>query len=326
MHAAPHVLTVKPAPSPPPEPLPDVTNAVPVRDAGHLPSTSEQFRALQREIERNRPAVQSAKQKSDQLNAEATGLRRRLMETTARVQDLEDEKGRIDAELARLVPEERMMSLQFSGDRVRVARLLAVLERLQSDMPPVIAIKSDDALSAARGAMVLGDSVPRIYHEAAVLSDRLLALRHKRAELTRRKADSLRVSTQLTSARIELDQLLAIKSEEADAASAQYGDLQAQLDAAAAQASNLESLLAKVAALRQRPAGQGIVVVAAENGGNPGALRRGDLVRPVAGRMAAGGMDGVGGARAPGVTYDAPAGASVVAPARRRGALCRLLP
>ena len=72
------------------------------------------------------------------------------------MQALEDEKGQIDAELARLVPEEQAMAATFVRDRAEVASLLAVLERLQSDMPPVIALKADDALSAARGAMVLG--------------------------------------------------------------------------------------------------------------------------------------------------------------------------
>jgi septal ring factor EnvC (AmiA/AmiB activator) len=189
-----------------------------------------------------------------------------------------------------------------------------VLERLQSDMPPVLALKANDALSAARGAMVLGGTLPRIYQAAKELSQRLTALRAKQVELTQHRLASARVGVQLASARTELDQLLAIKSQEAQEATAQYGDLEARLDAAAEQADNLKSLLAKVAALRQRPAGQGIIVVSALNTAGVSPLRRGAIVRPVEGSAIAGGVDGVGGARAPGLTFLSAPGAGVVAP------------
>lgn len=311
---APARVRVVPAQPPKTDPLPDVTGAVSLRDARKLPSTADQYNALRQEIDKNKPAAEDAKRKSDQLNSEAADLRKRLADTTAHVQALEEEKGRIDAELARLGPEEQVMAATFVRDRAEVASLLAVLERLQSDMPPVIALKADDALSAARGAMVLGGTLPRIYRAAAELSERLKALRAKQVELSQRRVESARVSLQLAGARTELDQLLAIKSQEAQEATAQYGDLEAQLDAAAEQADNLKSLLAKVAALRLKPVGPGIIVVSALNTAGGGALRRGAIVRPVAGSAIAGGVEGVGGARAPGLTFLTAPGAAVVAP------------
>jgi septal ring factor EnvC (AmiA/AmiB activator) len=202
----------------------------------------------------------------------------------------------------------------IAQDRTETVRLLAVLERLQSDMPPVIAVRSDDALAAARGAMVLGSSVPRIYQAAALLSRQLSALRAKRAELIARQRESIKVSVQLNDARAELDQLLAIKSQEADEASARYGDLEARLEAEAGRAASLEALLAKVATLRAHPEGQGIVTVSAANLPRSSANQRRSIVRPVAGPAVPGGMDGVGGPRAPGVTILAPAGSDVVSP------------
>jgi murein hydrolase activator len=313
-HHAPAAQHVRVVPATPLEPIPDMSHALPAHEATKLPSTADQYKTLRQEIDENRPAAESAKHKSDLLNGEAADLRKRLIDTTAHVQALEEEKGRIDDELARLVPEEKTMAATFVRDRAEVASLLAVLERLQSDMPPVIVLKADDALSAARGAMVLGGTLPRIYQAAAELSDRLKALRAEQVELTQRRADGARVAAQLASARVELDQLLAIKSQEADEASAQYGDLEARLEAAAEQAADLKSLLAKVAALRLRPAGQGIIVVSAVNAQLEGPLRRGAIVRPVVGPATSGGVDDVGGARAPGLTFLAPPGALVVAP------------
>ncbi len=292
----------------------DLSAAVPAHEVAKLPSTAAQYRALQTEIDKNRPAVEGARRRSALLNKEAADLRRRLTDTAARVQALEEDKGRIDAQLARLAPEERAMAAAFARDRSAVAKLLAVLERLQSDMPPVIALRADDALGAARGAMVLGASLPRIYKAAAELSGRLQALGRERAELFVRRREGARNAAELDDARVQLDQLLAIKAQEADEASAQYGDLQSRLDAAAGAAANLESLLAKVAQLRTRMAGQGIVVVSAENRPRPDALRRGALVRPVVGQLVVGGIEGIGGDRAPGLTFFAAAGAEVVSP------------
>jgi septal ring factor EnvC (AmiA/AmiB activator) len=294
--------------------LRDMTGAIPVSQAAKLPSTTEQYKSLKSQIETTRPAVASAKQKSDALKAQAAHLRAQLIATAARVQSLEEEKGELGVTIADLTAQEKSLAAQFARDRVQVARLLAVLERLQQDMPPVLVMKSDDALGAARGAMLLGVSLPRVYGAAAALSRQLDDLRRTRAELIVRRTQSARNAIQLTSARVELDQLLAMKSREAEQANAQYGDLQAKLDAAADQAANLGSLLAKVAALRAEPTGGGITVVMAQNAGGQARPQRGSILRPVIGRM----VNGGGGDRAPGLSFVTAASAQVVAPADSR--------
>ena len=64
-----------------------------------------------------------------------------------------------------------------------MTRLLAVLERLQHDMPPALAVRPDDALAAARGAMLVGASLPPVYTEAAALARRIETLKATRAAL-----------------------------------------------------------------------------------------------------------------------------------------------
>ncbi len=71
----------------------------------------------------------SARQKSATLRAQAAALRKKLIDTAARVQNLEADKGTLDAAIAELVIEERQMQSNFERDRVKVAKLLAVLER-----------------------------------------------------------------------------------------------------------------------------------------------------------------------------------------------------
>jgi septal ring factor EnvC (AmiA/AmiB activator) len=277
-----------------------------------LPSTADQYRALQDEIAKNRPQVEDAKHKSDALNAQASSLRQRLVTTAAQVQLFEEQKGRLDGEITSLAAEERTSSAKFQRDRANVARLLAVLERLQQDMPPVLVLRPDDALSASRGAMMLGAALPRIYKAAAELAQRLTYLKKTRAELVVRRAEGARNEIALSSARSELDQLLAMKAQEADEASARYGDLASQLDSAADEAASLESLLSKVAALRGQHPAQAVVVVAAQNVSLD--LRHDSLLRPVVGRIVRGDIDSPGGEHAPGLSILAPPAARVVAP------------
>lgn len=292
----------------------DLSNAVPASSADHMPSSSAQYQALQSEIAKSRPAVEDAKQKSDALNAQAAALRQQLITTAAHVQDLEQQKIALDNEVSRLTTESAQLSGDFAQRRFKVAALLAVLERMQHDMPPVMAIRQGDALAGAHTAMLLGATFPRLYRAAAELSHRLAIMQHTRAELVRRRAEDAQNSVRLESARGRLDQLLAMKSREAVAANAQYGDLSARLDAAANEAQSLEILLRKVAALRNAPTAQGEVVVAARNASDQ-VLQRHSLLPPVVGRMEAGDGAPEGAPRAPGISFFPPPGAQVIAPA-----------
>ena len=285
---------------------------MPARDAAHLPSTADQFRRLKGDLAKGKPIVDSAKAHSDLLKAQAQALRQQLVATALRVQTLEKQKIVLDAAIARLAAEDNKLSAGFEHDRIAVARLLAVIERLQHDTPPALALRPDDALGAARGAMLVGASLPDVYGNAAALARRIEALQRNRAALIARRADGVRNAGLLVKARVDLNQLLASKSAQALTADAAYGALRTRLVAIAEQASNLEVLLAKVAELRTRPAQQTVVVVTAQNQG--GGTQRGSLLQPVVGTMLLGQNAG-GSAHGPGVTFAAAPGAQVVAPA-----------
>lgn len=289
-------------------------NAIPASQAGKLPTTQERYRSLKTQIEKTKPGVESARQKSQRLQSEAASLRRKLIATAARVQALETEKTRLDADIVRLAHDERTMSAGFARDRVQVSHLLAVLQRLQLDMPPAIALEPNDALAASRGAMVLGASLPRLYGAAAALAKRLEALRRTQAALVVRRAEDARNAVKLGSARRDLDQLLAIREREAATATGTYAALQTQFDVIAREAADLETLLERVAALRTGAPQRGMVVVTADNGPRSEAPARGSLLRPVVGEIVKGSAEGAAD-RAPGLTFFTPAGAAVVAPA-----------
>ena len=291
----------------------DTSQGVPATQAGKLPSTGERYKSLQQQIRKTKPSVETAKQKSAALKAEALALRRKLIVTVARVQSLEREKQTLDTQVSQLAAQEKTLSASFAKDRVRVARLLGLLERVQSDYPPAIALQPEDALKASRGAMVLGASLPQLYAAAAALAHRIEALKTTRASLAARRADAARNLAALTDARSDLDQLVARREMEAGAASEAYAGLQTQLDTILKEATDLKSLLDRVASLRSAAQQSGMTVVTAANDQpvrGPGG--RATLLRPVNGQIVPGGYEGTA---MPGLAFITAPSAAVVAPA-----------
>ena len=119
---------------PPEQPI-DLSHALPSKAMGALPSSAEQLQALKGQLQTQTPQVAAAKQKSDVLAHEAAALRVQLIDTAARIEQLERDKIDQDARIADLQTQVDRLNAGFVHDRVAVTRLIAVLERLQHDMP-----------------------------------------------------------------------------------------------------------------------------------------------------------------------------------------------
>jgi septal ring factor EnvC (AmiA/AmiB activator) len=288
---------------------------MPAAAAAHLPSTATQYHALESEIAKSRPLVEDAKRQSDALKASVAALRQQMIKTAARIQQLEQQKLWLDAEVGKLARDSARLSERFREQRTEVGTLLAAVQRMQHDTPPVIAIRAGDAIGAAHTSMLLGATLSRLYAAAGDLAHRLAALEHTRTDLAHRRAEAATNAAVLASTRTELDQLLAMKSKEADEADASYGDLASRLDAAASEASNLDAVLRKAEALRATAAAHDLVVVAARDARSAALPASGALQPPVVGRMVEGDGTADGASRAPGVSFIAPPEAQVVAPA-----------
>jgi septal ring factor EnvC (AmiA/AmiB activator) len=302
-----------PRPSPPvtqtPEPAIDLSHALPGKALASLPSSSQQLKSLSSELNQGKPQLASAKEKSDTLAAEASALRQKLIATAARIESLERQKNEADAQIVRLTQENTRLSAGFANDRVAITKLLGILERLQHDMPPALAMHPDDALGAVRGSMLIGASLPPVYARAAGLSRRIDSLKRTRQELERQQAQAADTAARLTVARNELDVLLSQKEKEAEAAAQSYGTLKNELEKVARQAADFQALLARVKALRDK-AGQGsaqnVVIVTAEKTGILGGLARNSLLEPVVGTQENGSSS---------LSYVTQPGAQVIAPA-----------
>jgi murein hydrolase activator len=319
----PRVNVIAPTPRPAPavtqtpEPVIDLSHALPGKALAKLPSSAQQLKSLSSELKQGQPQLASAKEKSDSLAAEAASLRKKLIATAARIEDLEQQKVDADAQIVRLTAEDASLSAGFARDRMAVTKLLAVLERLQHDMPPALAMRPDDALGAARGAMLIGASLPPVYAQAASLSRRIDTLKRTRLALEQQLAQAADTAARLNVARGQLDELLAQKEQAAAGAAETYGTLKTQLATVARQAADFQALLARVKALRQKDdensggtPDQSVVTVSAENTGSLGGLGKNSLLEPVVGSVV-----GAKESATSGLSYATQPGAQVIAPA-----------
>jgi murein hydrolase activator len=112
----------------------------------------------------------------DALAADRGALNQQLIDTAARVRDLE---ASIEATQARLKPlDEQEAVLRKSLDQRQgaVVEILAVLQRVGHQPPPVLFVQPEDALRAVRTAITLGAMVPSMRAQADALAGDLANL------------------------------------------------------------------------------------------------------------------------------------------------------
>jgi len=297
----------------------DLSHALPGASLATLPSSQQQLGALKQELAKNRPVLAGAKVKSELLASEAAALRGKLIATAARIQGLERDQSALAGQITELEAQDDALGNGFAADRISVTRLLAILERLQHDMPPALAVRPDDALAAARGAMLIGASLPPVYAKAAVLARRIEELKATRASLITRRNEAILNAAALAKAHADLEALSAQKDREAAGAAEFTNTLATRLDQVARQAADFAALVTRVETLRRAepsPAEASIVTVTAQNAGstlkNYSVLAKGSLLEPVNGTPVPVGPEND---KNPGLTYATLPGAQVIAPA-----------
>jgi len=279
---------------------------------------TERYEEARRALESNRAAEAKTEAERIRLKRETENLQARLVANATRVQELEQELAGTEAGIDRLNVRARELQAGFERDREPVAHLLAVLQRLDSDEPPALALRPDDSLAAARGAMLLGAMLPPVYERAADLARRLRALQTTLAALEQKGNQARATSAALTNARGELGKLIERRGAETAAAETRLAAIRSVTADVAREAGDLKSLMDRIASLRAQ-SGQRMTIVTAATVSRP-ELRRGALRRPVMGRMMAGGPDAplpvtAKGAGISGLWFTAQGRAQAVAPA-----------
>lgn len=278
----------------------------------------EELKRLQDEIAATaeRRAEDDAERQA--LSAELTTLRAESAAIAAEVQTLERELSRAEQRIGELSARDAELTVALEQRRDRIGPLLGALQRLRRDPPPALAVAPDDAVAAARGAMMIALVAEKLEAEATALAADLTALGRTRADLTAERDKARLRQGEIETRRAELAGL--IERRQATVARLADGVLNAdtqiaQLEARAADMTELMAWLEEnepAAASTTEPADGPVLVGAAPSF----AALKGRLRWPAAGLVSAAyGETGPDGRARQGVTLAVRDAAQVTSPA-----------
>ena len=154
----------------------------------------------------------------EELTGRLILLGKKEQDTERRLSLIEASLAAIDARLADLADRKREINIALSAQRKKIAGLLAALQRMGRNPPPVIVTRRDDALEMVRSAMLLEHAFPELRDEARKLRSQLeekIAVeneeKQKRSEQVGQQAKEREEKQKLKREQKEVDDLLEQK-------------------------------------------------------------------------------------------------------------------
>lgn len=206
----------------------------------------------------------------DSIAAERREINVRLLDTAALVQKSEEEMTSIETRLAGFERQERDLRTSLAREHNKISGILAALQRMGRNPPPVIVTQREDALQMVRSAMLLGVAFPGLRSEADALTGKLNDLDAIMASI-RREGDSLRSERErLTATQARLAGLLETKKQSLAERQAELRQVRESTADIAKNVTDLNELIAKlgrqvtaapVLVTEREPAGEKVVAV-----------------------------------------------------------------
>lgn len=228
--------------------------AMPSAPAGERPQTdADALKQHDQELDATREkeresAENQAKLRSeiDALAADRGKLNQQLIDTAARVRDLEASIAATQARLKPLDDQEAQLRKSLDERRGAVVEILAVLQRVGHQPPPVLLVRPEDALVAVRTAIMLGAMVPSMRAEADALAGNLADLVKVRKGIVGERAQLDRDLDGLGRDQLRLNLLIGERQKKEAASQEALNAERVRAADLARQADTLKSLIAKL--------------------------------------------------------------------------------
>jgi septal ring factor EnvC (AmiA/AmiB activator) len=223
-----------PAPSPPP--------------ADALKQHDQELDAVRAQQRESADSQTKLRLQIEALSEDRSKLNQQLIESAARVRDVE---AKIDATQSRLQTlDQRQQVLQKSFDDRRgvIVEILAALQRVSRQPPPALMVQPDDALKALRTAITLGAVVPDMRAEADAIATDLADLSRVRKDIVTERAGLTQSLDQLAHEQLRLNMLIDARQKNQSAAEQALATEQQHAEQLAHQADSLSDLIAKLEA------------------------------------------------------------------------------
>lgn len=163
------------------------------------------------ELENVEKKAKSLQTDVDSIAAERERINSRLLETADLIKKSEAQLTTIETRLGELQEQERILKGSLNQRNDQIAKLLAALQRMGRNPPPVLITQREDALEMVRSAMLLSAAFPELGNQAKILTTRLTELARVMGDI-RTQRDQLRTEmTRLSDARTRLSGLMEEK-------------------------------------------------------------------------------------------------------------------
>ena len=192
-----------------------LVSAVPLQAATELESKAQKakkrLQRYQQELKRTQARQKGVEHNVSILDEERTRLNKLLIGTAQRIQDGEGMLSRIELRLGELSAQEDLIRGSLAQRHGKIATLLASMQRIGRQPPPVIITQRSDALKMVRSAMLLRSLYPQIKNQADELAGKLTTLIRVSSSIRTERDRLKKQSTMLASNRISIKRLMAQK-------------------------------------------------------------------------------------------------------------------
>jgi septal ring factor EnvC (AmiA/AmiB activator) len=162
-------------------------------------------------LERDRDKLEATQRRSkelqgdlDKIQAERERINARLLETAKLIQHSEGQLTLIESKLGELGAQEKLVRGSLEERHGTISTLLAAMQRMGRNPPPVMITRREDALGMVRSAMLLAAAFPELRGQAVALAEELNNLTRVMTSI-RTEGDKLRAETaRLSDARTRL--------------------------------------------------------------------------------------------------------------------------
>jgi septal ring factor EnvC (AmiA/AmiB activator) len=173
-----------------------------------------------KKLEQRRTELENVEKRQRELQQDLSGIaaerkdiNARLLETAALVQRSEAQLTAIEGRLTELDSQEKLLRGSLAQRRGQIAKLLAALQRMGRNPPPVIITRREDALQMVRSAMLIATTFPEMRTQALALATKLNDLVRIMGDI-RSEGDKLKAETaRLNETRTRLASLLETKKQ-----------------------------------------------------------------------------------------------------------------
>jgi septal ring factor EnvC (AmiA/AmiB activator) len=213
-----------------------------------LKQRDQELETLREQQKQSAESEAALKREIESIGADRRKLNQSLIDTAARIRDVERKIAETEQKLKPLDADEARVRGSLNGRRATISEVLAAMQRMGLHPPPALMVSPEDALRSVRSAMLLGSVLPQMRAEMQKLANDLGELVRLRKEIA---AERDNLKNQVAAIETDRARMAALIGERQKQQADREASLAAERTRAielARQANSLQDLIAKLEA------------------------------------------------------------------------------